>query len=138
MSDTLQLDIVTPSGSVFSGEVTEVTASGSEGEFGVLPDHAPLVTTLRSGLLSCVQDGKRENFFVSWGYAEAGPSKVVILADSAEHIEDIDVERAIESQKRAEERLRKEEHVDEARAEAALERAAARMHVAGHLGTGRK
>ena len=138
MSDTIQLDIVTPQGAVFSGEVTEVTATGSEGEFGVLPGHAPLVTTLRSGLLSCVRDGKRENFFVSWGYAEAGASKVVILADSAEHIEDIDIERAIEARKRALEMIKKKEHVDEARAEAALERAAARIHVAEHIGTGRK
>ncbi len=138
MSDTLQLDIVTPQGAVFSGEVTEVTATGSEGEFGVLPGHAPLVTTLRSGLLSCVREGVRENFFVSWGYAEVVASKVVILADSAEHLEDIDIERAIEARKRALEMIKKKEHVDEARAEAALERAAARIHITEHIGSGRK
>ena len=129
MSDTLQLDIVTPKGAVFSGAVSEVTATGSEGEFGVLPGHAPMITTLRSGLLTCVADGSQNHFFVSWGYAEAGADKVVILADSAEHIEDIDVERAIESRKRAEERLKQQEHLDEARATAALERAAARIHI---------
>ncbi len=138
MSDTIQLDIVTPQGAVFSGEVTEVTASGTEGEFGVLPGHAPMVTTLRSGLLVCVQGGNKEHYFIGSGYAEVGSSKVVILADSAEHIDDIDVDRAIEARKRAQERIKKQEQMDEARAKAALERAAARIHVAGHLGTGRK
>lgn len=138
MSETLQLDIVTPKGSVFSGQVSEVIASGSEGEFGVLPGHAPLVTTLKSGLFSYLLDGKRENYFVSWGYAEIGESKVVILADSAEHIEDIDLERAIEAKKRAEERMKQQQDVNGARALASLGRAAARMHVAEHFGTGRK
>ncbi len=138
MSDTIQLDIVTPQGAVFSGEVTEVTAAGTEGEFGIMPGHAPMVTTLRSGLLVCVQEGNLEHYFVGSGYAEVGAGKVVILADSAEHIDDIDVERAIEARKRAEDRIKKQEQTDEARAAAALERAAARIHVAGHSGTGRK
>ena len=138
MSDKLQLDIVTPSGAVFSGAVDEVTAQGSEGEFGVLPGHASLVTTLNSGLLTCTTDGKPDYYFVGWGYAEVGPEKVIILADSSEHIEDIDVERAIESRKRAEERFKKQEALDEARATAALERAAARIHIAEHFGGGRK
>ncbi|MCK4910391.1 MAG: F0F1 ATP synthase subunit epsilon [Thermodesulfovibrionales bacterium] len=138
MSETILLDIVTPQGAVFSGEVSEVTALGTEGEFGVLPGHAPMVTTLRSGLLSCIKSGNKENFFVGSGYAEVGATKVVILADSAEHIDDIDVDRAVEARKRAEERMKKQEHLDEARAEAALERAAARMHVVEHFGTGRK
>ena len=137
MSEILQLDIVTPQGAVFSGEVSEVTASGTEGEFGVLPGHAPMVTTLRSGLLTCVQEGNQEHYFVGSGYAEVGAEKVVILADSAEHIDDIDVDRAVEARKRAEERIKKQEHIDDTRAEAALERAAARIHVAEHFGTGR-
>ncbi len=138
MSETILLDIVTPQGAVFSGEVSEVTALGTEGEFGVLPGHAPMVTTLSSGLLSYLKDGNKENFFVGSGYAEVGTTKVVILADSAEHIDDIDIERAVEARKRAEERMKQQEHLDEARAEAALERAMARIHVAEHFGTGRK
>ena len=137
MADTLILDIVTPKGGVFSGEVEELTATGSEGEFGVLPGHAHFITTLRSGLLTCVVEGKKEHYFVGWGYAEVGPEKTVVLADSAEHIEDIDVERAVESRKRAEERIKKQETLDDARATAALERAAARIHIVEHFG-GRK
>jgi len=134
VEEKLKLDIVTPYGKVFSEDVDEVTASGSEGEFGVLPGHAPFVTTLRAGMLSCRQGTKNSYFFVSWGYAEVGHDKVVILADSAERAEEIDVQRAMEARKRAEERLKQQEAIDFARAEAALERAASRIHVAEQFG----
>ena len=137
MSEILQLDIVTPKGSVFSGEVGDVMAPGALGDFDVLPGHASFVTTLRSGLLTCEAEGNTEHYFVSWGYAEVSSSKVVVLADSAEHIVDIDVARAIEARKRAEERMRQEETMDEARAVASLERAVARIHIVEHFG-GRK
>lgn len=134
MSDKLHLSIVTPHGEVFSGEVDEVTATGSEGEFGVLPEHAPFITTLKSGLLSATNEGKKDYYFVSWGYAEVGPARVSILADSAEHSDDIDVARAMEAKARAEEALRHDDAEHFAAAEAALERAAARIHVAQILG----
>ncbi len=129
MSEKLQLEIVTPHGSVFSGEADEVTAPGSEGEFGVLPGHAPYITTLRAGLLTCKSGSETMHFFVSWGYAEVGPEKVSILADSAERAEEIDIERAQEARRRAEERMKMEEDVDFARAEASLERAISRIHI---------
>src|SRR5512135_1811080 len=125
----LLLEIVTPQGLVFSEEVDEVTATGSEGEFGVLPGHVPFVTTLKIGMLACKKGSESKYFFVNWGYAEVGAEKVMILADSAERSEDIDIERAIAAKKRAEERLKHAENVDFARAEAAIERAVMRSQV---------
>jgi len=125
----LLLEIVTPQGLVFSEEVDEVTAAGSEGEFGVLPGHVPFVTTLKIGMLTCKKGNESKYFFVNWGYAEVGPEKVMILADSAERSEDIDVERALAARKRAEERLKHAENVDFARAEAAVERAVTRSQI---------
>jgi len=125
----LLLEIVTPQGLVFSEEVDEVTASGSEGEFGILPGHVPFVTTLKIGLLSSKAGNATKYFFVNWGYAEVGSDKVMILADSAEKSEEIDIERARAAMKRAEERLRKAEAVDFHRAETALARAVTRIQL---------
>ena len=126
------LEIVTPQGLVFSDEVDEVTAAGSEGEFGVLPGHVPFVTTLKVGMLICKKGNEQKYFFVNWGYAEVGHEKVMILADSAEKSEEIDLDRAIAAKKRAEERLKHAENVDFARAEAALERAVVRTQLVEH------
>jgi F-type H+-transporting ATPase subunit epsilon len=131
----LLLEIVTPQGLVFSEEVDEVTAAGSEGEFGVLPGHVPFMTTLKVGMLACKKGSETKYFFVNWGYAEAGPEKVMVLADSAERAEDVDVERARAAMKRAEERLRMAADVDFARAEAALERAMARVQLVEKRGS---
>lgn len=132
--DKLQLDIVTPHGPVFTGEVDEITASGSEGDFGVLPGHANMVTTLKVGIIQTKVNGKPEIFFVNTGYAEVGPDKVLVLADSSEKAESIDIQRAKAAKERAEERLRKAENVDYGRAQAALERAVTRIQIAekGH------
>jgi len=125
----LLLEIVTPQGLVFSEEVDEVTATGSEGEFGILPGHVPFVTTLKIGILSCKIGNDTKIFFVNWGYAEVGAEKVMILADSAELSEEIDIERARAAMKRAEERIKKAEHIDFHRAELALERAMIRIQL---------
>ena len=130
MADKLTLDIVTPYGHVFTDEVDEIVASGSEGEFGVLPDHVPFLTTLKIGMLTYKKGSETGIFFVNWGYAEVGPDKVTILADSAEKSDHIDVERAKEAMKRAEERLKKAEGIDEARANASIERALMRVQIA--------
>src|SRR4030065_1780888 len=130
MADKLTLDIVTPYGHVFTDEVDEVVTTGSEGEFGVLPDHVPFLTTLKVGMLTYKKGSETGIFFINWGYAEVGPDTVTILADSAEKADSIDIERAKAAMKRAEERLKQKENVDEARATAALERAITRMHVA--------
>jgi F-type H+-transporting ATPase subunit epsilon len=130
MAEKLTLDIVTPYGHVFTDEVDEIVASGSEGEFGVLPDHVPFLTTLKIGILTYKKGSETGHFFVNWGYAEVGPDKVTILADSAEKSEEIDAERAREAMKRAEDRLKKIEEFDEARATASLERAVMRAQIA--------
>ena len=130
MADKLTLDIVTPYGHVFTDEVDEIITSGSEGEFGVLPEHVPFLTTMKIGLLTYKKGSETGRFFINQGYAEVGPDKVTILADSAEKSEEIDVERAMQAMKRAEERLKKKEEIDEARATSSLERAVMRGQVA--------
>ena len=130
MADKLKLDIVTPYGHVFTDEVDEIVASGSEGEFGVLPDHVPFITTIKVGMLTYKKGPETGHFFINSGYAEVGPDKVTILADSAEKSEDIDIERAQAAMQRAEERLKKAEEIDEAQATAAIERSIMRVQVA--------
>jgi len=130
MENKLRLEIVTPYGLILGDDVDEVTTAGSEGEFGVLPGHVPFITTLKIGMLTYKKGNETRYVFVNSGYAEVGPDKVTILADSAEKSEDIDVERAKAAMKRAEERLKKMEDIDFARAESAIERATARVHIA--------
>lgn len=130
MENKLKLEIVTPYGAVYSDDVDEFTATGSEGEFGVLPGHAPFITTLKTGILTYKKGPETGHIFVSGGYAEVGPEKTIILADSAERAEDIDIERAKAAMKRAEDRLKQMEKVDFARATAAVERSTIRVQVA--------
>ena len=130
MADKLKLEIVTPYGLVFSDEVDEVVASGSEGEFGVLPNHAPFLTIIKIGILTIKKGNETKYFFVNSGYAEIGPDKVLVLADSAEKSEDIDVERTIEAKKRAYDRLRQVEKFDEIRVTASLKRSVMRAQIA--------
>lgn len=130
MENKIRLDVVTPYGLVLSEDVDEITATGTEGEFGVLPGHVPFITTLRIGMLILKSDSNISYVFVNSGYAEVSSGMVVVLADSAERAEDIDVERAIAARKRAEERLAQAEKYDFVRATAALERATIRTQIA--------
>lgn len=102
MENKLHLDVVTPYGQVISEEVDEVSASGTDGDFGVLAGHVPFVTTLKIGILKYRQGNQNFYVFVNSGYAQVSGDKVVVLADSAERSEDIDVERAKAAMKRAE------------------------------------
>ncbi len=129
----LLLEITTPHGLVFKDNVDEITATGTDGEFGVLPGHADFATTLEIGILICRIGSEKKFFFINQGYAEVGPDKVFILADSAEASEHIDVERAKAAMKRAEERLHKIEQYDFQRAAAAVQRAATRIQIAQKL-----
>ena len=82
--NTLQLEIVTPSGPIFNGAVTEVTLPGEEGEFGVLPEHASLTTLLSAGVIDFVKEDKvTESVVVSWGHVQVDENKVIVLADGA-------------------------------------------------------
>jgi F-type H+-transporting ATPase subunit epsilon len=130
VENKLKLEIVTPNGLILSEEVDEVVCSGSEGEFGVLPGHVPFFTTLKIGMLTYKKGNEARYVFVNWGYAEVGPDRVTVLADSAEKSEDIDVERAKAAMKRAEERLKQMAEVDHVRATSALDRSFARISVA--------
>jgi len=126
----MKLDIVTAEGVVYSNEVDVVVAPGIEGQLGILPHHAPLMTTLQPGELRVRKGGEEFSLAISGGFLEVRPDRVIILADAAERAEEIDVRRAEEAKRRAEERLRQPTpEVDVAEAEAALHRALARLQV---------
>jgi F-type H+-transporting ATPase subunit epsilon len=131
---TLQLDVVTPARLVVSERVTEVVAPGAEGYFGVLPDHAPFITTLKAGTLTYWKGKEAHHLAVARGYAEVRGDRVSILADAAEVAEEIDVARAERARERAERRLEEwasgSEAIDFTRARAALQRALARLEAA--------
>lgn len=128
----LRLDIVTAERSVYSEEVDMVIAPGVEGQLGILPHHVPLMTMLQAGELRIKKGGQEESLAISGGFLEVRPDRVVVLADAAERAEEIDVARAEEAKRRAQERLAAKyaPGVDVARAEAALRRALARLKVA--------
>ena len=115
----MQLDIVTAERLVSSDQVDVLVAPGGDGELAVLPHHAPLLTTLKPGEMRVVKDGEESYIAVSGGFLEMIGNTVTVLADTAERAEEIDVERSEEALRRARERL------DEAPAEADLERALA-------------
>lgn len=121
---TISLEIVTPEKSVVSDEAQIVMAPGSEGEFGVLANHTPFLTTLKIGTVRYTDAGGAERYvYVSGGYAEALPDKVTIIAEEAERRRDIDVERAKDALERAQQRLdAAKDAMEYARAKAALER----------------
>jgi F-type H+-transporting ATPase subunit epsilon len=132
MAKTQRLDIVTPEKVVFSEEVDFVVAPGVEGELGFLPEHAPLVSALKVGVLKVEQGGKQFKVAIGGGFVEVKNSRVVVLADTAEREDEIDVDRAQEAKKRAEQRLAsKGADTDVGRAELALQRALARLKATG-------
>ena len=127
----LRLDIVTPDKVVLNAEVDYVGAEGVDGQFGLLPQHAPMLSALKVGDLYYRQGSETHWVFVSGGFAQISDNKVTILAESAELASDIDVERAQEAKARAEKRLAEpQSDTDLARAELALKRAISRIRVA--------
>jgi F-type H+-transporting ATPase subunit epsilon len=127
---TTRLEIVTAERVVFSEEVDVVIVPGIEGQLGVLPYHAPLMTTLEPGELLVRKGGEELSLAITGGFVEVRPDRIIILADAAERAEEIDVARAEEAKRRAEERLKERvPEVDLLRAEAALRRSLARLDV---------
>jgi len=127
---TLRLEIVTAERTVFSDDVTAVVAWGVEGQLGILPHHAPLMTMLRPGDLMIRKGSEEQYLAISGGFLEVRPDKVIILADACERAEEIDIERAEEAKRRAEEILKtRPPQVDTAAAEAALRRSLTRLKV---------
>ena len=127
----LRLDIVTPDKVVLNAEVDYVGACGVDGQFGLMPQHAPLLSALKVGDLYYRQGSETHWVFVAGGFVQISDNKVTVLAESAELASDIDVERAQEAKARAEQRLADPKpDVDLIRAEQALQRAVSRIRVA--------
>jgi F-type H+-transporting ATPase subunit epsilon len=126
----IKLSIVTPERALVSEDVDEVQLPGASGYLGVLPGHAPLFTELKAGELSYRKGTTTTVLAVASGFAEVLPDQVRVLAETAERANEIDIERALRSKERAEERLKKSSDVDYDRARIALERAIIRIQVA--------
>ncbi len=128
MAKTIHLEIVTPDRKLLSEDVDFVGAPGYNGEFGILPDHAPFLSALGVGSLHYNQGGKTYWIFISGGFAEVSANKMSVLAEVAERAEEIDIERARKARERAEKRLVEQRaQIDFVRAQAALQRALTRM-----------
>jgi len=134
MAEKISLEVVTPKGAVVSEEVDIVTAPGFAGEFGVLANHAPFLSTIKIGTLTYKQGNTAEEMMVSGGFCEVSHNKITFLVESAERGREIDVNRAMLAKERAEKRLaelvHEKEKYDRARVEAALQRAMARIRLA--------
>ncbi|MGZ6338763.1 MAG: F0F1 ATP synthase subunit epsilon [Candidatus Limnocylindrales bacterium] len=129
---SLLLEIVTPERLAYRGEVDEVVLPGSEGQLGVLPHHAPLISMLGLGELRIKRGGQEESFAIVGGFLQVRPDKVVVLAETADLAADIDLERAERARREAERVIEAGfvESADLAQARAALQHALLRIRVA--------
>ncbi len=134
MAEKIILEVVTPKGAIVSEEVDIVTAPGFAGEFGVLANHAPFLSTIKIGTLRYKKDGTEQELMVSGGFCEVSNNKISFLVESAERGHEIDADRALQAKERAEKRIlqaiEKQSKIDRTRAEAALQRALARLKIA--------
>jgi F-type H+-transporting ATPase subunit epsilon len=132
MADQLQLEVVTPERRVLSESVNSVTVPGRGGEMGILPGHAPLISELQTGVLSYTEDGTTFQLHVSGGFVEVNDDRVSVLAEIAEHPEEIDAARARLARDHMEKELGSwsgtEEDFEKARAK--LERSMVRLQLA--------
>ena len=128
----MQLDIVTAERLISSNQVDFLVAPGTDGEFTVLPRHAPLLTTLKPGELRVVNDGEENYIVVSGGFLEMIGNKATILADTAERAEEIDLERSEAAFQRAKERTLNSKDLDDNLEQrlSAMRRSEARIKVA--------
>lgn len=129
---TIKLDIVTAERVVLSEDVDYVSAPGVDGILGILPRHQPLLTALTVGELHYKKGGQEFNFAIGGGFMEVRPDKVTVLADSAEHAEEIDEQRAEQARQRAQQVLKEKPRgdIEFARMEESLRRAELRLKVA--------
>jgi len=128
----LHLESVTPERRAFDGDVDEVIVPGSEGEMGILPHHAPLISTLGQGVLRVKVGGQEQEFAIFGGFLQVRPDRVVVLAETADVGSEIDLERAERARREAEQVLEGGfvEPADLASARAALQRALIRIRLA--------
>ena len=130
MASTIRLELVTPERLVLSEDVDEVIVPGYEGEFGVLPEHTQYLSIVNIGLLRYRKGSEWHKIALSGGVAEVMPEQVVVLADTAERAEEIDLERARRAKERAEVEIQQQLSLEDDRyilAEAALSRAITRI-----------
>lgn len=130
---SMHCEIVTQDKLLFAGEAEAVVAPGAEGELGILPHHAPLLTTLNYGILRVRSEGREMQFVIAGGVMEVLPTRVTVLADVGENVEEIDIERAEKARQRAQELLQRREELppaEYAAIEAALRRSNLRLDAA--------
>jgi F-type H+-transporting ATPase subunit epsilon len=127
----LEVEIVTGESVILTeSDVDMVVAPGGDGALGILPGHAPLISTLAAGELRVKKGNREDSIVVFGGFIEVTPEKVIVLADTAEHTQEVDLERAEEARRRAEETLRNRgDTVEMEQALAALRRANLRLNV---------
>ncbi len=132
----LNVEIVTAEQVIYSEEgVDQVVAPGSDGEFTVLPQHAEFITTLQPGELRITKGGAEDAMVITGGFLEVRDDRIVVLADAAERVEEIDIARAEEARRRAEEALLEQrELADLAATQASLQRALMRLRIAEKRG----
>ena len=131
MADSIHVDIVSAEGEIYSGEAKMVFVPASQGEIGIAPRHAPLLTLLKAGEVRVQQsDGTEQYFYVGGGALEIQPRKVTVLADTAARAQDLDEAAALEARKRAEEALAGNiDKIEQAEALAELASAAAQLRL---------
>lgn len=128
----IQLDVVTPQKKVYSEKIDMLEGPAIDGLIGILPEHAPLVTAMKIGVVNLKKDGEQVQIAISEGFMEVQPDQINLVVRTAEMPEDIDIDRAESARERAEQRLETDqENIDFARAEAAYNRAKARLKAAG-------
>ena len=135
MGHTIHVDIVSAEGQIFSGEASMVFVPGSQGELGIAPRHAPLLTTLKAGEVRVQSEGVEEqSFYVGGGSLEIQPNLVTVLADTAARAHDLDEAAALAAKQRAEDAVRERtDKVDIAEAQAELARAVAQLRAIERL-----
>lgn len=128
---TYHLDVVSAEQEMFSGLVQKIQVTGSEGELGIYPGHAPLLTAIKPGMVRIVkQHGEEEYIYLSGGTLEVQPNAVTVLSDTAIRGQDLDEARALESKRKAEEHIHNSHgDVDFAQASAELSKALAKLRV---------
>jgi len=132
MADKIQLEIVTPEKIALREAVDEATLPGLDGELGILPEHTPLISQLKTGILSYRQGADRKQLHVSGGFVEVLSDRISVLSDVAERPEEIDVERALRAKDRAEKRLASRgDEIGSDRADLKLQRAMIRIQLGG-------